>query len=85
LEQYAGMVPEGLDAYGPEDRRWAYKLIRLNVFADQDGGLSATWMFDRMGVIQENAHQRERTLRQHMPQIRFRTRLTEEALEIELV
>jgi predicted RNA polymerase sigma factor len=52
-------VPEGLDAYGPEDRRWAYKLLRLNVFADQNGGLSATWTFDRMGVIQENAHQDE--------------------------
>ncbi len=59
LEQYAGMVPEGLDAYTGEDRRWAYKLLRLNVFADQDGGLIATWMFERMGVIQENAHQDE--------------------------
>ena len=28
-------------------------------------------------------HEHERTVRQHMPQIRFRTRLTEEALEIE--
>jgi hypothetical protein len=53
------MVPEGLDAYTPEDRRWAYKLIRLNVFADIEGSLSATWMFERMGVIQENARQEE--------------------------
>ena len=53
------MVLEGLDAYSPEDRRWAYKLIRLNVFADQDGGLIATWMFDRIGVIQENAHHQD--------------------------
>ena len=30
-------------------------------------------------------HEHERTVRQHTPQIRFRTRLTEEALEIELV
>ena len=30
-------------------------------------------------------HERERTVRQHMPQIRFRALLTEEALEIELV
>jgi predicted Zn-dependent protease len=30
-------------------------------------------------------HEHERTVRQHMPQIRFRTRLTGEALEIELV
>jgi hypothetical protein len=59
LEQYAEMVPEGLDAYSPEDRRWAYKVIRLNVFADSNGSLSATWMFERAGVIQENAHQDE--------------------------
>ena len=30
-------------------------------------------------------HERERTLRQHTTQIRFRARLTEEALEIETV
>ena len=30
-------------------------------------------------------HERERTLRQHSPQIRFRTRLPNDALEIELV
>jgi DNA repair exonuclease SbcCD ATPase subunit len=59
LEQYAGMVPEGLDDYSGEDRRWAYKIIRLNVFADKDGTLSATWMFDSMGAIRGNAHQDE--------------------------
>jgi hypothetical protein len=53
------MVPEGLDHYTPEDRCWAYKLIRLNVFAGADGSLSATWMFERMGVIQESARQDE--------------------------
>ena len=30
-------------------------------------------------------HERERTLRQHTTQVRFRARLTEEALEIETV
>jgi len=30
-------------------------------------------------------HERERTLRQHTTQVRFRARLTEEALEIEIV
>ncbi len=29
-------------------------------------------------------HEHERTVRQHTPQIRFRARLTEEALEVEL-
>src|SRR5829696_1447747 len=59
LEQYTGMVPEGLEEFGPQERRWAYKLIRLGVFADADGSLSATWMFTRAGVIQENTRQDE--------------------------
>ncbi len=57
LESYATMLPEGLDRYTPEDRRWAYGLIRLNIFTQSDGSLSATWMFKRIGVIQENARQ----------------------------
>ena len=79
------MVPEGLDACGPEDRRWAHKLIRLNVFADQDGALSATWMYDRRDVIQEITHQRERAVRHHTSQIRFSALLTEEVVKIEVV
>jgi hypothetical protein len=60
LESYAGMVPEGLEEFGPEERRWVYKLIRLNVFfADAGGNLTATWMFTRAGVIQEHTRQDE--------------------------
>jgi site-specific DNA recombinase len=59
LEHYAGMVPEGLEEFDSEERRWAYKLIRLNVFADAEGNLTATWMLDGMGVIQENTRQDE--------------------------
>jgi hypothetical protein len=59
LEQYAEMVTKGLEAFGPEERHWAYKLIRLNVFADAEGNLTATWMFTRASVIQENARQDE--------------------------
>ena len=43
-----------------EDRRWAYKRIRLNVFADSEGSLSATWAFtEDTGVILQNARQDE--------------------------
>jgi hypothetical protein len=42
LASYAAMVPEGLDFFTPDDRHWAYKCIRLNVFADREGSLSAT-------------------------------------------
>jgi tetratricopeptide (TPR) repeat protein len=59
LESYAGMVPEGLEEFGPEERRWVYKLIRLNVFADASGNLTATWMFTRASVIQANTRQDE--------------------------
>jgi hypothetical protein len=31
----------------------------IDVFADLDGGLIVTWMFNRMGVIQENTRQDE--------------------------
>ena len=42
---------------------------------------------DEAAVLERyvSRHEYERTVRQHMPQIRFRTRLTEGALEIELV
>ena len=59
LKDYAGMVPEGLEGFDPEERRWAYKLIRLNVFAEADGTLSATWMLDGVGVVQKNTRQDE--------------------------
>jgi site-specific DNA recombinase len=59
LEHYAGMVPEGLEAFGPEERRWVYKLLRFNVFADSGGNLTAVWMFTRASAIQENTHQDE--------------------------
>jgi len=61
LESYAGMVPEGLDAFAPEERHWAYKRIRLNVFADSEGSLSATsWAFtEDTGIILQNARQDE--------------------------
>ena len=36
-----------------------YKLLRLSVFADSDGNLTAVWMFTRASAIQENTHQDE--------------------------
>lgn len=60
LESYVGMVPEGLDYFSAEDRRWAYGRIRLNVFAESDGSLVATWALTKdIGVISEDAHQDE--------------------------
>ena len=53
------MVPEGLESFGPEERRWVYKLLRLNVFADVDGALTASWMFTRAGVVQRDTRKDE--------------------------
>jgi len=51
LESYGAMVPEGLGAFGPEDRCWAYNCLRLNIFADSEGFLSATWAFTKDGSV----------------------------------
>jgi len=59
LESYAGMVPKGLEAFGPEERRRVYKLLRLNVFADAHANLTAMWMFTRASAIQENPREDE--------------------------
>ena len=41
LEQYAGMVPEGLDRYTPEGHHQAYKELRLKWFVYPDGRTEA--------------------------------------------
>ena len=79
LEHYACMVPDGLEDFDPEERRWAYKLIHLNIFADQGGGLTATWMFDRIGVIQGNAHQDEGNAYAHLGEVLGRLGRNDEA------
>ncbi len=58
LEGYAALVPEGLDAFDPEDRHWAYGSIRLNVLAAVDGSLVATWAFagDASVIFQDARH-----------------------------
>jgi hypothetical protein len=42
LEQYAGMAPEGLDAFTPEDRHHAYKALKLKVTAHPHGDMEAS-------------------------------------------
>jgi len=39
LESYAGIVPQGIDLWTPEDRNRVYKMIRLKVIAAPDGSL----------------------------------------------
>jgi uncharacterized protein involved in exopolysaccharide biosynthesis len=39
LESYAGMVPEYLDALGPEERHQVYKMLRLRVAVGTDGSI----------------------------------------------
>jgi hypothetical protein len=35
------IVPRGLDAFGPEERRWVYGRIRLTLFGHSDGTIVA--------------------------------------------
>ena len=37
LASYEEMAPAGLDAFGPEDRRWAYKLLKTKATVGPDG------------------------------------------------
>jgi hypothetical protein len=45
LACYADLVPRGLDAFEPEDRRWTYGRIRLKIFGHSDGTIVAAWAF----------------------------------------
>ncbi|CAA9456028.1 MAG: hypothetical protein AVDCRST_MAG01-01-5225 [uncultured Rubrobacteraceae bacterium] len=60
LAGYAGLVPRGLDAFEPEDRRWTYGRIRLKVFGHSDCTIVATWAFGQdASVISEYTHEDE--------------------------
>jgi hypothetical protein len=50
LEQYEAISPEALDALTPEQRHRFYKMIRLEVVANPDGSLEATWVGDGFSV-----------------------------------
>jgi hypothetical protein len=39
LESYSGMVPEALDALGPDERRQVYGMLRLKVEIAPDGSM----------------------------------------------
>ena len=41
LASYAEIIPKGLDAFGPENRRWAYKLLKTQATVGPDGELDA--------------------------------------------
>jgi predicted RNA polymerase sigma factor len=53
------MVLEELEGLGPEEKHQVYKLLRLNIFADSDGSLIATWLFTREGVALEDTRHDE--------------------------
>ncbi len=50
LEQYARIIPEGLDAFTPEDRHQAYEALRLRWFVYPDGSMEADGIFSLEGA-----------------------------------
>jgi site-specific DNA recombinase len=59
LESYAGMVPEALDSFSPEERRQVYGMLRLKVEVAADGSVEAR------GVLSESLqalHEDDRVL-----------------------
>jgi len=43
VSYYASLMPQGLAELSPEERNRIYKMMRLRVFADRDGALTADW------------------------------------------
>ena len=46
LNHYAKIVPEGLDALGPEERNRIYRMLGLTVLAHGDGQLEVSWALE---------------------------------------
>lgn len=43
ISHYASLMPQRLTELPPEERNRIYKMMRLSVFADHDGALTADW------------------------------------------
>ena len=43
ISHYASLVPQGLAELCSEERNRIYKMMRLHVFADCEGALTAEW------------------------------------------
>ncbi len=43
VSYYASLVPKGLDELSSKERNRIYKMMRLSIFADRDGSLTADW------------------------------------------
>jgi len=43
ISHYASLVPRGLAELSPDEKNRVYRMMRLRVFADRDGTLTADW------------------------------------------
>jgi hypothetical protein len=43
ISHYASLMPQGLTDLSSEERNRVYKMMRLHVLADREGGLTAEW------------------------------------------
>jgi hypothetical protein len=37
LQSYASLLPETIDALGPKERHWVYKMLRMKAYLKTDG------------------------------------------------
>lgn len=43
ISHYASLVPQGLAELSPDEKNRVYRMMRLRVFADREGVLTADW------------------------------------------
>ena len=43
ISHYASLVPQGLAELSPDEKNRVYRMMRLRVFADREGALTADW------------------------------------------
>ncbi len=43
ISHFASLVPQGLAELSPKERNQIYKMMRLHIFADREGALTAEW------------------------------------------
>ena len=71
-------MPRGLAELSPEERNRIYKMMRLRIFADRDGALTADWGCNVSSTPRSSYEFTTHTLT-------FRALLTDEGTELEVL
>ncbi len=55
LESYANLLPEKIDALGPEERRHMYRMLEIKVHPDSEGGFSLEGTINSSNMVISSA------------------------------